>query len=558
MKGEKGMLTVEEYIAQMKKKDKLDEFDFKKHAENMASVMKYVVEYFNTYLNPEEYDYEAIKLEQAAAKVEREIGDTLPQSKVFIVDYYKKYKMRIDRSLKSHLKSLEYIELFFSMDDFESAVDQFCSDRKMQEIGVAQYKNELLVLAQEIRARETEKPSRTGYKCLDEALLSWVNTTYAEYKVNLFDFVSTIVNAYYDKYIETIYDRSSERFYHINRYNHRYNNNPFGIDTLYRENSHRPFIEGRKGEVEMLIMYEWLDWVKDTEYWPEYVNLCVATGRVNIVRNMNMLLPVIDKGIAYPADIISSLVLVETTTGALKSDPGSGPYILRLAYDKDNDIIWKDDEQFANTIGKLQETFNVHGVPYALELLSPLRSSTYNEQEFFSRYSLLERKLKKYSNLVIALVNGSQRHRAKQSYLMQTTEDVIKIRTLAKEMKFRLKISLDISKLIKNKNYHSQFEQDFNQLSEIRSSIVGVHLSNSFPSGWRSDMIYKDDKVYLNQFDYPKLADFLEAIATLFCDNQYRYFVPEGANSMQELEELTDNLLRGGFSFVEQKGKEQL
>lgn len=89
------MLTVEQYISQMKKKEKIDEFDFKNHAENMAAVMKCVVEYFNTYLNPEEYDYEAIKLEQSAAKVEKEIADTLPRSKDFIIDYYKKYKSRL-------------------------------------------------------------------------------------------------------------------------------------------------------------------------------------------------------------------------------------------------------------------------------------------------------------------------------------------------------------------------------------------------------------------------------------------------------------------------------
>jgi hypothetical protein len=83
-----------------------------------------------------------------------------------------------------------------------------------------------------------------------------------------------------------------------------------------------------------------------------------------------------------------------------------------------------------------------------------------------------------------------------------------------------------------------------------------VQIPLSFPSGWRSDMVYKDDKVYLNQFDYPKLLDFLEAIAVLFSDNQCRYFVPEAANSMEELEELTDNLLRGGFSLIEQKGEQ--
>lgn len=549
------MLTVEQYITQMKKKDNLDEFDFKKHAENMAAVMKYVVEYFNSYLNPEEYDYEAVKLEQTAAKIEREIADVYPQSKDFIIEYYKKYKARIDRTLRSHIKSLEYMELFYSDDDFENAVNEYCDDRKMQETDALQYKKELLVLAREIKDRETEKPSRAGYKYLDEALVSWVNATYAEYRVNLFDFAYAVTSSYFDKHIELIRDGNSERYYYINRYNHRYNSNPFGINELYKEISHRPFIQGRKGELEMLIMYEWLfsHRVEDAEYWPEYVNLCVATGRVSMARNMNMLIPVINKGIAYPADIAGAMTLAETATGALKIAPGS-PYILRLVFEKDHDLIWKDDEKLDTTIRNLQETFAAYGAPYALELLSPLRTPTYNEKEFFARYSLLEKKLKKYQEMVIALVNGPQRSGAKSSYLMQTTEDVIKIRTLAKEMKFRLKISLDISKLIKSKNYQSQFEQDFNQLSEIRHSIVGVHLSNCFPGDRISGPIYKDDKVYLNQFDYPKLSDFLGSVAALFNDNQRRYFVPEGVDNPEELEELVDNLLRGGFSFIEPGG----
>jgi hypothetical protein len=551
------MLTVEQYISQMKKKEKLDEFDFKNHAENMAAVMKCVVEYFNTYLNPEEYDYEAIKLGQAAAKVEKEIADILPLSKNFVIEYYKKYKSRIDRILKSHLKDCEYMELFFSRDDFEDVVKEFCEDRKIQDAGLAEYKEELVVLAQELKERETEKPSRTGYKYLDEALFSWIKDTYAEFKVNLFGFAGEIAYAYYKKYIESIYDRSSEQHYHINRYNHRYNNNPFGIDEIYRDNIHRPFIQGRKGELEMLIMYDWVhNWVEDAEYWPEYVNLCVNTGRVNIVRNMNILLTVINRGIDYPADVKSSMVFAETTTGALKTDPG-GPYILRLAYDKDNDLVWKDDELLNSIISNLQETFKAYGSPYVLELLPPLRAPTYNEQEFFVRYSQIEKKLKKYTDMTIALVNGPQRHKSKPSYLMQTTEDVLKIRTLAKEMKFRLKICLDLSRLITNKNNHSEFEQEFNQLSEIRHSIVGVHLANRFPCNGFFDRIYKDDKVYLNQYEYPRLSDFLGSISALLNDNRCRYFVPEEVKSPEELEELTDNLLRGGFSFIEWKDEQQ-
>jgi len=552
------MLTIEQYISQMKKKDKLDEFDFKNHAENMAAVMKCVVEYFNTYLNPEEYDYEAIKLEQSAAKVEKEIADTLPLSKDFIIEYYKKYKSRIDRMAKSHLKSYEYMKLFFSQADFEDVVNDFCKDRTIQDRGLDEHKEELIILVKELKDRETEKPSRTGYKYLDEALFSWIKDTYAEFKVDVDDFAREIASEYYDKYVEYVYDRSTEQHYHINRYNHRYNNNPFGIDEIYKDNCHRPFIEGRKGELEMLIMYEWVhSWVKDTEYWPEYVNLCVNTGRVNVVRNMNTLLPVINKGTAYPEDIKSSIVYVESTTGTLKTDPG-GPYILRLTYDKEKDFIWKDDDQLTHTIVNLQETFAAYGPPFALELLSPLRAPSYNEKEFFNRYSQLEKKLKKYTEMTITLVNGPQRHKSKPSHLMQTTEDVIKIRTLAKELKLRLKLSLDISTLITNKNSHSQFELDFGQLSEIRHSIVGIHMSNRFPSSSIIERIYENDRVYLNQYEYPRLSDFLGSVSALFNDNQLRYFVPEEIKSSEELEELTDNLLRAGFSFVERKDEQPL
>jgi len=551
------MLTVEQYISQMKKKEKLDEFDFKNHAENMAAVMKCVVEYFNTYLNPEEYDYEAIKLEQSVAKVEKEITDTLPHSKKFIIEYYKQYKSRIDRTLKSHLKGYEYRKLFYSRDDFEDMITEFCENRKIQDMGLVEHEEELIILMQELKERETEKTSRTGYKYLDEALFSWINGTYAEFKVNLFAFASEIAYEYYEKYVESIYDRSTEQYYHINRYNHRYNNNPFGVDEIYKENCHRPFIEGHKGELEMLIMYDWVhSRVEDAEYWPEYVNLCVNTRRVNIVRNMNILLPVINKGIDYPEDIKSSIVFVETTTGVLKTDP-SGQYILRLTYDKENDLIWKDDGQLTRVITNLQESFAAYGPPNALELSSPRREPTYNEKEFFARYSQLEKKLKRYAGTTIALVNGPQRHKAKPGYLMQTTEDIIKIRTLTKELKLRLKISLDISKLITNKNNHSQFEEDFNQLSEIRHSIVGVHLANKFPSSGFIDRIYKEDKVYLNQYEYPRLSDFLGSISALFNDNRCRYFVPEEVKSPEELEELVDNLLRAGFSFANWKDEQQ-
>ncbi|MEK3735213.1 hypothetical protein MKX64_22645 [Paenibacillus sp. FSL M8-0334] len=471
------MLPVEQYIAKMKKKDKLNEFNFQNHAENMTTVIKYVMDYFNTYLDPEAFDYERIKIEQSALKIEQEIGSGFPRSKDFIIDYYKRTKSRIDKTFRSWLDELKYVDLFNCKEDYENAVDKFCTSHKMKGKGIEQYKDRLIVLTEEIRENDNEQPSISGFKYLDSSLIAWVKQVYRVYKVNLFQFAESYIRPYYEEYVELIYNREQEQFYYINRYNHRYNNNPFDIDEMYEDNRHRPFIDGRKGELEMLIMYVWIfEDVHDTDYWPEYVNLCVSTGRVSIVGPMNILIPVKSKDLDYPEDIQNSISFFVTTTGLIKEHP-KGAYILRLQYDKDNDVFWKDAAKLNLVIQNLCDTFVKHGAPITLELLPPLRTPEYNEEEFFAQYRILEKAMRKYKDMKLVLVNGPQRQSSKPKYLMQTTEDIIKIRGIVKEMKFKLKFAIDMSKLMKNKNYLSQFENDFNQLAEMRNAIVGIHLS---------------------------------------------------------------------------------
>jgi len=182
------MLTIEQYITQMKRKDKLDEFNFQNHAENMTMVIKYVMDYFNNYLNPETYDYEKIKVEQTLLKIDQEIGTTYPKSKDFILRYYKEYKSRIDRTLKSYITDLKYYHLFYCKEDYENAVDAFCNSSKVKGTGVDNYKEDLVVLAKEIKDNETEKPSFSSYRYLDDSLIDWVKSTYREYKVNIIQF----------------------------------------------------------------------------------------------------------------------------------------------------------------------------------------------------------------------------------------------------------------------------------------------------------------------------------------------------------------------------------
>jgi hypothetical protein len=50
------MLSIEEYIARRKKEDRLNEFNITARIENMKTVIDYVFEYFNNYLDITELD----------------------------------------------------------------------------------------------------------------------------------------------------------------------------------------------------------------------------------------------------------------------------------------------------------------------------------------------------------------------------------------------------------------------------------------------------------------------------------------------------------------------
>lgn len=543
------MLTVEQYISQMKKKDKLDEFNFQNHAENMTTVIKYVMDYFNNYLNPEAYDYENIKVEQTLLKIEQEIGASYPKSKDFIFRYYKEYKSRIDRTLKNYISDLKYYDLFYCKEDYESAVDAFCNSSKVKGIGIENFKEDLAVLAQEIKENETEKLSFSSYRLLDDSLIDWVKSTYREYKVNIIQFTEGYIWKHNERYVERKYDSKSETHYRINRYNHRYNNNPFSIDEVYQDNCNRPFIEGKKGELEMLMMYDWIfDNVEDSDYWSEYVNLCISTQRVKIVKNINALIPVKVKDIAYPPDVQCSKSFIETYDGFICNNPGTS-YILRLSYNKDNDVIWKDEKELKSIISNLHDAFSKYCPPSVLEIFPPIRSNNYGEEEFFQKYSILEKAMRKYSDLKIVIVNGPERYHSKPKYLVQTVEDILNIRRTVKERKYHLKLAVDISSLFKKKCYGHELEEKLDKLSEIRNSILGIHLSNIHDVYSIFSEIRKEDDVYLNSYGYHKYSDFLGGISALFNDNLPRYFVPESVAGSEDLEELVDVLLRGGFSF---------
>jgi hypothetical protein len=543
------VLTIEDYIASKKKKEKLDEFDFQKHSENMAKVIQYVTDYFNQYLNLEDYSYEQVKTQQSVDKFKTEIKDKFPTTYEFIITYFWENKKRIDKLLIKAYEELEDSELFYLTEDDRKVAEYVCK-KKLDVTATEELLSNISAMSKEYREIQTHGPDMSSMKEIDNAISDWVLKIFRTYNIDLLDYASNKSYEFYERYVDCEYDRSTETFYHINKYDYRYQDNPFNIENIYERNKHREFINGHKGELEMLIMYCWLfEDIHDEDYWPEYVKLCIENDRVNLAKKKRILQPVCIKGLEYTSDINAIIKYVETNTGIINENP-SNNYVLSIIYDKSNDDIWKSKEVLDCMIKNLHDSFNKYGAPKLLEFLSPYRSPNYNEELFFEKYQIFEKSMRRYTKMKIGIINGYTRRSKDKEYLISTIDDIARLRNTCKELKLQLKLSVDLTDLNGRNVLKKNINDTINTLAVMRNFLIGIHI-NAVDSWGGRNHVYENDSrnEYVNSFDYPTLSTFMAGLATILQDSRPRFFIPSTVKNSEKLEMLVDTLCRGGFSF---------
>ena len=75
---------------------------------------------------------------------------------------------------------------------------------------------------------------------------------------------------YYEEYSksDSKYKMSKSFLYD---YDFKQKNNLFGLDSLYREMPKKPFVKGKKQEIECVFMYLYChEWANEEQYWEEY------------------------------------------------------------------------------------------------------------------------------------------------------------------------------------------------------------------------------------------------------------------------------------------------
>lgn len=234
--------------------------------------------------------------------------------------------------------------------------------------------NNVIIVVKEYHKYTKSKPRRSEMKELDSTIVKWVMDSYRDYDVNIADYAFDIAWRWGEKYVEHKYIRNEEEWYDINKYDYRYQENPFDIDLEYEKHKELPFMEEKRDYLEMLVMYFWLFSVlEDQSYWPEYEQLCIVNRELPLKTQKRLLLPVTFNKLVYPNGINSQVEYIESKTGVIKSLTNER-YILSIINDKQMDNIWTNEATRKKCIINIKNTIDKFGLPDFLELRTPIKT----------------------------------------------------------------------------------------------------------------------------------------------------------------------------------------
>ncbi|MBU8852757.1 hypothetical protein [Priestia megaterium] len=270
------MLSIEEYIARRKKEDKLNEFDNECLQENMKNCVNYVFEYFNQYLDIKKMEEQTILNEDRLNKYRKQLNNYEEEIQEWLVSIYNEYDKQINRSIVSFLKKDKLFLLYHKDSEFRS-ISYECYAHLIKSHPYLKNQTEMLFLfIKDFHRLQSQFVNLSSSPFISMEINEWLEKSLKKYSVNILTFASEWVNFFYDN--EELWPvkhrQKSKESWRKYEYDIKQKNNLFNLNSLYTKIRNKPFIKGKKQELEILMMYFWLyEIVGDPDnYWDEYLN----------------------------------------------------------------------------------------------------------------------------------------------------------------------------------------------------------------------------------------------------------------------------------------------
>lgn len=279
-------MRLEEYILKRKSEDGINEFDRDKRAENTRICVNYVFEYFNNYLETTAGEERTILHDEKIEKYARTLSKYSDEIQEWLVDMYSSYGRYLNQTLPRLIND-PYFLLYDSEAEFR-ALSYELYPKVIKKYDFMKSQSEMLFrfIKDEHRARSLISDELAPPHITD-SIDEWISKTYLKYGVNMYDFCSEYIfefleepdrwpkahkkrSEYYEEYSksDSKYKMSKSFLYD---YDFKQKNNLFGLDSLYREMPKKPFVKGKKQEIECVFMYIYChEWANEEQYWEDY------------------------------------------------------------------------------------------------------------------------------------------------------------------------------------------------------------------------------------------------------------------------------------------------
>src|SRR5690625_1551828 len=253
------MLNLNEYLSVRRELDQLDEFSVDNKSENMKAVKQYVENFFLKYLERDQAHLGFIEQAQEAVQYRLELADYGEEVREWLVDIYLKYGLCVDRLVEHLLSQCELFLLSWKDEDFSWYVDRVCDVYGEEYPFLVEDRGMLLRL---VKGYYWSLQDGGEFPEIDDGVDRWVVDTYERYGVDLWAFAYRYLLGFVDDN-DWFHDgyQAEEDF--------------FNLGLFYRGVEDRPFMRGRKAELEALLLYNWL------MYFVEDMSLDRKSTRLN-------------------------------------------------------------------------------------------------------------------------------------------------------------------------------------------------------------------------------------------------------------------------------------
>lgn len=277
--GDDHMLSIEGYIARRKKEDRLNEFDMQARINNMKLCVDYVFEYFNNYLNVSEAKGKTVLHNKKLEKYHKQLREYEPEIRDWAVGIYNDYGKQIHRYIRNIVKRDVFFFLYNTDSEFRN-VSYDCYSKLIKKLPFLKDQTGMLFMfIKDYHRIESHQKFDSRRPIISGEINDWIENTWTKYQVNLPIFAFDWINSFYEN--EDIWPsthrKKSQYAWRKYDYDHKQKSNLFNLDFLYRKMPKKPFIKGRKQELEILFMYYWLHDMEgdDEEYWQEYLDMAL-------------------------------------------------------------------------------------------------------------------------------------------------------------------------------------------------------------------------------------------------------------------------------------------